>query len=498
MLTSTISATYRRRLTTKFPLIGPWIRRRTAEWLSENRNCPAVAALIVEFVQHRDRQVATILKSAAANLQSPAAIDVLCTRWVKTGESELGALIAAKKYVATGPLKVHVLSALKSGRSIHFVTAEMVPFLAEQLARDDESMKESVQHALKSVSSGPELEALCDEVIRQPRGPLAKICRNTDKYPADPERRCLFLFVTGQLDRYFEEDPDFACLRSIVGRSDAIVQQRVKEGLQTGDSRCVGWFSGGLPLCHRDQSEIEAALDLFEHTEQWELLLTSCLELPLELTWHRYSRIKASGWEPNSLALRKLLNDIAQETDQSEKSAVLNSRPVSRAFEKWLQQGQSYEINSWPTDWLRQQLYSEDPRDGVKAVAALAARNDISIEVRDQVLHHPHWLVQLAGYETGLCPDLRETTGHSGVYWMQAITGDSNDVQLVPGTVTPAEIRRRSCELNDTAIGVRPEIRRVLNLILAYSNTLGTFGNDPEGPDGTNGVFVVGKNDIDL
>jgi hypothetical protein len=96
--------------------------------------------------------------------------------------------------------------------------------------------------ALRAVTSAAAVDALCEEALRSPGRTAEMICLERGLRPSDPERACLFLFLTGQLDAYFEQDFEFQGLRLEYDRADAPIQARVLRGLRGGDARCLGFF----------------------------------------------------------------------------------------------------------------------------------------------------------------------------------------------------------------------------------------------------------------
>jgi hypothetical protein len=468
----------RRALRATFPLIGPWRRRSTAEWIYQHRNDPVVIPLLVEALSHKDPVVAAKANMAAKNLNSAPAIDVLCAAWAETRDRRLGDLIVAKKYIASQPINIRLLSAIKAGKIVQVNGADMVPILIANLTDSDQGLRKGVIKALEAINDGPALEALCDEAIRRPRGVVAKFCRAEGKSPRNHERFCLFLFVTRQLDQYFKEDFEFQNLRQEFARADATVQQHVMEVLRSGDRRWLGWFTSGKSLYDRDQHEIELALNSYETDGKWDKFFSACLELPLKITWTRFPKLKTAGWSPDDAALRSVLEEIIRETDGTEAPATRMPPAISSLFELWLARGHSAEFNLLSSSQILKRLVAATPPDGVALVAALASKEKPGAATADRIRNHTHWLVRLAGYATGLCPVLMDEKVSDSNYWIGELAMAADVLSVVPGRANLADLKRLQQLPQEAFVGRPGAARRLLRTILNYRNTIGAFGKD--------------------
>ena len=119
---------------------------------------------------------------------------------------------------------------------------EVIPLLVLASQMQDEGLATRATEILQNLSASVAIDALCVEAVREPSGPIAKICLDQGYRPRDERQACLYLFVTGQLDAYFEEDSGFQLLRLAYDHANAHVQAQVMEIVRSGDKRCLGFF----------------------------------------------------------------------------------------------------------------------------------------------------------------------------------------------------------------------------------------------------------------
>ncbi|MBN1954047.1 MAG: hypothetical protein JW900_03250 [Anaerolineae bacterium] len=107
---------YRRRLYSRTPLLGGWLRRRAAETLARDRSQPAIEVLAEALTRSGDERVSAIALEAIRRIDRQAGVDAVCQVWADTRHPRLAALIVEHGWIATAPAKARVLSALRVGR----------------------------------------------------------------------------------------------------------------------------------------------------------------------------------------------------------------------------------------------------------------------------------------------------------------------------------------------------------------------------------------------
>ena len=459
-----------------FPIVGPMRRRAALEALEKNRNDPAVIPLLVEASGLADQDVADRARQALAGLEAQPAIDALCALWAKGRDERLGAIIAEKQYIASQPARLNMLSGLKCGKLFRVDRPDVARFLLSLLEDADPTVRTGAERSLQAASPGPAQDALCDAAIEEPKGRAARLCLDRGFRHSEQERLCLFLFVTRQLDAYFEEDYQFQNLRLQYDRADAKVQAHVMEVVRSGDRRCAAFFgTKSKPLTECSETEIKLAMDSWLRHRDWARLFHACLELPLKYSFPAFSRLRDSGWEPDAEDLRSAYRQLLADSDGQIVPQTRRSKAESPLFEQWLAQGREGKLARASEAQLVEGLKTAAPPDGVAMVAALSAKTGPGRAAADAVRNSPHWPIRLAGLATGLSVDLTRDTVEDPNYWIGELASASGVLEFWPGQATPADLEALSAAPPEAWTGKLGAARKVLRTIMGHRITTGTF-----------------------
>ena len=104
-------------LGSRLPLLGWWIRRRAANLLRQHDSPYAIGILARALSIHTDAGIHKIARQAVEKQQKPANIDAICQVWAETRHPWLAEQIKAHAWIASGPPRARVLSALQTGQS---------------------------------------------------------------------------------------------------------------------------------------------------------------------------------------------------------------------------------------------------------------------------------------------------------------------------------------------------------------------------------------------
>jgi len=444
--------------------------------LHENRNDASAVALLAEASSSPYEEIAAGARRALANLEAQPAIDALCGLWAEGRQERLGTILAEQRYVAAAPLKVKALSALKSGRQVVVDRPDMVPLFVSLLDDADEVVRLGADATLRDVPVGPQREALCTEAIREPAGPAAELCLQAGHRPEDPERLCLFLFVTRQLDEYFEEDYAFQNLKLEYERADATIRAHVMDVVRSGDRRCAAFFgTKSRPLSECSESEIKLAVDSWISHEDWPRLFRACLELPLKYSFAAFPAMRGSAWEPESGDEREVYRRILADSDGQITPTTKRPKAESPLFEQLLARGRQSELTTVSESGLLQQLAAAAPPQGVVIVGALAAKSRPGSAAAEAVRQSPHWMVRLAGQIAGLSLELTADTTEDANYWVTELATASGVLELWPGRATPADLDTLANAPAEAFRGKLGAARKVLHTIISHRVTAGIF-----------------------
>jgi HEAT repeat protein len=129
-----------KRLYTRVPLLGTWLRRRAAKALAQDGSPEAIRALAEAVTRSSDARVCSIALETLRHVDAQPAIDAACAVWAATRHAALADVLTARAWVASAPLDVRVLTALKMQR--RELTAPLGPEVVAPLlaaCSDDDS-----------------------------------------------------------------------------------------------------------------------------------------------------------------------------------------------------------------------------------------------------------------------------------------------------------------------------------------------------------------------
>lgn len=353
---------------------------------------------------------------------------------------------------------------------------EAIPLLLEAAGSKDVQVAEAASKALADISAGPGRDVLCELAIVAPTGGAAKLCIERGYRPSEHERACLFLFVTQQLDAYFQEDWEFQNLRMQYDRADAKLRSLIMEVVRGGDRRCLPFVvRPRKKLTESTEEEIRLAIESCVRHSDWARLFGACLELPLKYGFPALVKLSGSGWEPAEPEMRSLFRQFCADVKGQELPPAREPSAASSLFEQWLARGHEGDLASASEADLLERLKSADPPDAVPIVAALATKAKAGSAAASAVAQSPHWLVRLAGHAAGLTLDLVRDKPGDDNYWINELAGAAGVLEFWPGTATPADLEALSKAPAEALAGKLGAARRVLRGIMGHRITTGVF-----------------------
>jgi len=437
-----------------------------------------LVAEIIGALADTDGRIRNSALRTLEGLKNQEGVDALCAIWAKNRDMNLGQIVVQQGYTAKKPLSLNILTYLKCDNEVPLDTTEAIPILLGLLQDPDEIVITGATRTLEMISPGPLQDDLCEEAIKDPAGAAAIICIRTGKRPSDHERACLYLFVTRQLDAYFQEDFEFQNLRLHYDRSNEAVRAQVMEVVRSGDRRCAGFFgTRSKPLRQCSEVEIKLALDSWIRHREWSRLFQACMELPMKYSLRLLAPLGQSGWRPESPELKSVFRRIlADGGDPSALPATKKPAAESSLIEKWLAQGRDGELAGLSAAELVKRLKTATPPEGVCITAALATKGEADTAIIETVKNSPHWLIRLAGYLTGISlPDLQHDSVQDSNYWVTELVSAKGILDIWPGESTPADLEALSAAPPEAWAGKLGSGRKVLRTIMTHRITTGTF-----------------------
>ncbi|MBM4089556.1 MAG: HEAT repeat domain-containing protein [Planctomycetes bacterium] len=370
---------------------------------------------------------------------------------------------------------------------------DVVPLLVEALGLSDAVIAGRAATALADLTDQTAVDALCDEAIKNPRGEAAKLCLRTGKRPSDPQRLCLFLFVTAlldrrQLDEYFQEDYEFQNLRLELDRADPVVRGHVMEVYRSGDRRVQGLIPA-QPKTLEQLSDKER--QMFQEScvrhQDWKRLFDACLKWPVKYSAPALAMLRQSRWEPESPDLKSVYRKIVADAGGLALPPPKKPSAASSLFEQWLARGASGARADEPEAALCERLNAAGPAEAVGIVGALAAHKPVSEAAAKAIRESPHWLVRLAGHAVGIAgTDVIDDSVRDPNYWVTELASAASVLDFWPGKDTPADLAA-----SDALASAPPEAftgglgaaRCILNTILQHQNIAIQVGDIVVRPD---------------
>lgn len=301
-------------------------RHRAARRLVAMRTPAAIEALARALVSTTDEELSTIARGAFAAAADQPTIDALCRVWQDTCDPGIGDLIAGNKWLATEPVELVALTAVRGAHAEVLTGAgpDLARALAE-LADDDPpplssaltglnpwygaSAEERVHRrdlartALAGLSGQEARDAVCEKAIEGGGEAALSAALSAGFLPSNAAHRAALLFLAGDFDRYTELDFDGALLRAAV----AVAEKRVRSRLagQASRSGRVDWLRAvavthdrrGEPLT---DDEWTAALGVLAGTQRWDELWPLALSAPPRWTVPMLRALGGADWLPSA------------------------------------------------------------------------------------------------------------------------------------------------------------------------------------------------------
>ncbi|MDB5294038.1 MAG: repeat, subgroup, partial [Phycisphaerales bacterium] len=291
-----------RRTRAATPFVGSWVRRRAA-WRLWSRGTPdALARLATVVVETEDPKLRRYAVGLLGRVGDARRADAVVAVWADTRSPVLGALIEQKRWLAADPVGLRVLTALFLGLhdGMHDAPAPAVPPLLAASLDADLRVAERAAFVLRTLARDDARQAVCDAYLDEASGPAERAAIAGGYEPANPVRRALFYFLTGQWQRYEGLDFDGSFLRSAYEVAGADLRRRLagvarragriefvaaaaREGRRVGEMTDVEW---------------ESAVAVLAGTRRWPDLWRLAQAAPPRWAAAMILRLAAEDWEP--------------------------------------------------------------------------------------------------------------------------------------------------------------------------------------------------------
>ena len=376
---------------------------------------------------------------------------------------------------------------------------QVVELLATLLGSPCEAQRVWASEVLASLQTTAARDALCEAAVLDPGGLVGAVTMEAGYEPTDPERACLFLFITRQLDRYFEEDYKFQNLRLEYDRAPPHLRARILSVLRSGDPRCLGFFGTRKKLSECSAREIMLALQSFRKHRDHDRLFRAFLELPLKYGLPILRELGATRWAPEDPVEQSLLKQALEERRAHDYPPPRGDAEPGTWVAQQLQAGRgSDELRGLSEEAIVERLKTASPPDGVRLVGALAARQVFSLAAAQAMEECPHWLVRFAAASSGIFADLTRDELVDVNHWVRAYAPKVPVLEFWPQRATPAHLEALAAAPRASWRGALGAARKVLRLLLAHRITTGQFDDLVVEGDAFAGSFEMADDDLPM
>ncbi len=218
-----------------FPLLAWPFRRWAIRQLADHREHTVTIHHLVPALDSPDQKVAAEALAALRSLSASGAVNTFCALWAKHRDERLAAILIERDYVATQPLELQALTALKANHRVDTADGRAVSFLAQLLADADAVVRTRAEDGLRSLAAPAAVDTLCALWAKQRDAALGEIvarCRYQARQPTDV--RVLSWLKAGRIKELQGEAADgVACLAAALADRDNNIASNAKVALSS-------------------------------------------------------------------------------------------------------------------------------------------------------------------------------------------------------------------------------------------------------------------------
>lgn len=224
---------YESQLYNHWPLVGKWRSLRALQALVRHAirgSAQATELLTKVVISPPDPELGILALKTLERMTHPDVIDAICRAWAASRNPELEALILTNQWVATAPLKVRLLTALRLSKLdiIIHSNAKMMPALVEVLLKEqDTALMDAARLILGKVEDPEAQESLCQLAIEKGSNLLRELVLEAGYLPGDPFHAALLYLLTDRWEAYESLDPDQLLMPYLRENASESLQQQV-------------------------------------------------------------------------------------------------------------------------------------------------------------------------------------------------------------------------------------------------------------------------------
>lgn len=274
---------------------------------------------LLQALEDADEEIAETAKSCAIALTNADAINKLCQKWVEKRDSSLEKIIIEGKYIATQPIEIKILTALKLG-NIEVLAeegAEIIKPLLQAYQDQDPEISKNAEEALQKLKNPAAETELCRLVIEEQDETAQKIALAAAYAPSNPQTKAIYYFLTEQWEKYQTSDPKHSFLEKAYLEADELMQRRMGEiAQQAGRLEWVQVVVKGKRLQEMTDREWQTTIEVLKTGKHWEQIWKlSHLAAPV---WSKQllQQLKKGEWTPQQSGFEKLI-ELAEKCSEN-------------------------------------------------------------------------------------------------------------------------------------------------------------------------------------
>ena len=266
-----------------------------------------LAASLLEMCDDRDAGVAQAARDCLLNLSGRYIIDAVCALWVEDRHPLLETAILQAGYTARSPDAVRILTCLKTGLLDGLDRSGLTDVIeiARCCADEDTQVSTNAQAIIAALEHPAAQQAACRQVLEGENQGLARAVVQGGFMPDDQTDRALFLFLTGQWEKYESLDFDSQRMRLVYENADRPVRERITRQVRSSGRSDFVKIIAGRDFQGRVErmspTEFDILVQLLVDQAQFDRLWSLVFRLPLHWSQKAVLELAAQGWQPEAL-----------------------------------------------------------------------------------------------------------------------------------------------------------------------------------------------------
>jgi WD40 repeat protein len=304
------------------PIIGQCLQKKAVVSLAEDRSPEGVKVLAKALTRLKEPEIKASILDTLCELRNQNCIDAICEVWADTRHRDLANLLVKKSWVASTPINLKVITALKVNQPQMITNGgkEIVePLLSAFEDKDLEIANRASKRAI--IFDQPEYqEFLCRLVIEKDHSIARQVAIKAQYAPREPNQRALFYFLTEQWDKYETLDYEHSLLEKVYELGNEKLRKQIAEKVkQSGRAAWVHIIAGGRRgqrLEKMTDTEWEATLDILSNNKQWEEMWQLAQKAPAIWGKQLLQNLKQERWLPLVEGERIVFESLKQLADK--------------------------------------------------------------------------------------------------------------------------------------------------------------------------------------